>query len=83
MRRQLLDLRKVVAPQRDLLVHGTDDILELPGLEHDSRNYFRDLYDHMLRISGQSEMISASSSPAPATPTCRWSPTASTRSASG
>jgi magnesium transporter len=53
MRRHLVGLRKVVAPQRDLLVHGTDDILQLPGLEHDSRNYFRDLYDHMLRISDQ------------------------------
>jgi magnesium transporter len=53
MRRHLVGLRKVVGPQRDLLVHGTDDILELPGLERDSRNYFRDLYDHMLRISDQ------------------------------
>ena len=55
MRRELLDLRKVIAPQRDLLAHGTEDILQLPGLERDSRNYFRDLYDHMLRISGQAE----------------------------
>ena len=44
-------MRRVVSPQRDLLARRTDDILELPGLEHDTRNYFRDVYDHMLRIS--------------------------------
>jgi magnesium transporter len=44
-------LRRVVSPQRDLLARRTDDILELPGLESDTRNYFRDVYDHMLRIS--------------------------------
>ena len=32
---------------------GIDDILELPGLEADSRNYFRDVYDHAIRISDQ------------------------------
>jgi magnesium transporter len=51
LRRHLVELRRVVSPQRDLLARGTDDILDLPGLEHDSRNYFRDVYDHMLRIS--------------------------------
>ncbi len=30
-----------------------DDILEIPGLEADSRNYFRDVYDHAIRISDQ------------------------------
>lgn len=53
LRRQLLDLRRIVAPQRDLLARGIDDILELPGLESDSRNYFRDVYDHSIRISEQ------------------------------
>jgi magnesium transporter len=51
LRRHLVEMRRVVSPQRDLLARGTDDILELPGLEHDTRNYFRDVYDHMLRIS--------------------------------
>ncbi len=51
LRRHLVGLRKVIAPQRDLLVRGTDDILELPGLQNDTRNYLHDLYDHMLRIS--------------------------------
>jgi magnesium transporter len=53
LRRDLVALRRVVTPQRDLLARGVDDILELPGLEADSRNYFRDVYDHAIRISDQ------------------------------
>jgi magnesium transporter len=53
LRRQLVALRRVVTPQRDLLARGVDDILEIPGLESDSRNYFRDVYDHAIRISDQ------------------------------
>ncbi|HEX4669055.1 MAG TPA: magnesium/cobalt transporter CorA [Solirubrobacterales bacterium] len=53
LRRELVRLRRVVTPQRDLLARGVDDILEIPGLEADSRNYFRDVYDHAIRISDQ------------------------------
>jgi magnesium transporter len=53
LRRELVELRRIVTPQRDLLARGIDDILELPGLEVDSRNYFRDVYDHSIRISDQ------------------------------
>lgn len=53
LRRQLVALRRVSTPQRDLLARGVDDILEIPGLEADSRNYFRDVYDHAIRISDQ------------------------------
>jgi magnesium transporter len=53
LRRLLVDLRRIAAPQRDLLARGIDDILEIPGLEADSRNYFRDVYDHSIRISDQ------------------------------
>jgi Mg2+ and Co2+ transporters len=53
LRRELVALRRVVTPQRDLLARGVDDILEIPGLEADSRNYFRDVYDHSIRISDQ------------------------------
>lgn len=53
LRRELVALRRVVTPQRDLLARGVDDILEIPGLEADSRNYFRDIYDHAIRISDQ------------------------------
>lgn len=53
LRRELVRLRRIVTPQRDLLARGIDDILEIPGLEADSRNYFRDVYDHAIRISDQ------------------------------
>jgi magnesium transporter len=53
LRRELVGLRRIVTPQRDLLARGVDDILEIPGLESDSRNYFRDVYDHAIRISDQ------------------------------
>lgn len=53
LRRHLVELRRIATPQRDLLARGIDDILEIPGLEADSRNYFRDVYDHSIRISDQ------------------------------
>lgn len=53
LRRRLVELRRIAAPQRDLLARAIDDILEIPGLEADSRNYFRDVYDHSIRISDQ------------------------------
>lgn len=43
----------MAAPQRDLLARGTEDILEIPGLQADSREYFRDVYDHAIPISEQ------------------------------
>jgi magnesium transporter len=51
LKRQLVALRKVVTPQRDLLARGIDEIAELPGLILDERDYFRDVYDHVIRIS--------------------------------
>lgn len=53
LRRELVELRRVVAPQRDLLARGIDEIVEIPGLEADSRTYFRDVYDHAIRIADQ------------------------------
>jgi magnesium transporter len=53
LRRELVELRRVVAPQRDLLARGIDEIVAIPGLEADSRTYFRDVYDHSIRISDQ------------------------------
>jgi magnesium transporter len=53
LRRELVALRRAATPQRDLLARTIDDILEIPGLEADSREYFRDVYDHAIRISDQ------------------------------
>ncbi len=44
-------MRKVVSPQRDLFARSIDQIAALPGLELDERDYFRDIYDHLIRIS--------------------------------
>ena len=44
-------MRKVVTPQRDLFARSVDQIAELPGLTLDERDYFRDVYDHLIRIS--------------------------------
>jgi magnesium transporter len=51
LKRQLVALRKVVTPQRDLFARSIDQIADLPGLELDARDYFRDIYDHLIRIS--------------------------------
>src|SRR6201996_8395786 len=53
LRRDLVMLGRVATPQRDMLARHIDDILQLPGLEKDSRDYFRDVYDHAIRISDQ------------------------------
>ena len=51
LKRELIAMRKVVTPQRDLFARSIDQIAELPGLELDERDYFRDIYDHLIRIS--------------------------------
>ncbi len=51
LKRQLISMRKVVSPQRDLFARSIDQIAELPGLQLDERDYFRDIYDHLIRIS--------------------------------
>jgi magnesium transporter len=51
LKRQLVAIRKVVTPQRDLFARSIDQLAELPGFELDERDYFRDIYDHLIRIS--------------------------------
>ena len=51
LKRELVMMRKVVTPQRDVFARSIDQIAELPGLELDARDYFRDVYDHLIRIS--------------------------------
>jgi magnesium transporter len=51
LKRDLVAMRKVVTPQRDLLVRGIDTIAQIPGFQLDERDYFRDVYDHVIRIS--------------------------------
>ena len=51
LKRSLVELRRIATPQRDLLARTIDGINDLPGFEDDTRNYFRDVYDHMIRVS--------------------------------
>jgi magnesium transporter len=51
LKRELVALRKVVTPQRDMFARSIDQLSEIPGLELDERDYFRDVYDHLIRIS--------------------------------
>lgn len=51
LRRQLVIMRKVITPQRDLFAQSVEQIAELPGFALDERDYFRDIYDHLIRIS--------------------------------
>ena len=51
MKRSLIALRKVVTPQRDMFATLLTGSSELPGMTPDAERYFRDLYDHLIRIS--------------------------------
>ena len=54
LKRELGDIRRIVLPQRDLLASGGDLIQRLPGLSGDTaHDYFRDVYDHLVRIAEQ------------------------------
>jgi magnesium transporter len=53
LKRDLVAMRRVVTPQRDLFARAIEDIQELPGLEPSTHDYFRDVYDHLIRISEQ------------------------------
>jgi magnesium transporter len=51
LKRDLVAMRKVVTPQRDIFARSIDQLAALPGLQLDERDYFRDVYDHLIRIS--------------------------------
>jgi magnesium transporter len=51
LKRELIVMRKIITPQRDVFARSVDQIAELPGFALDERDYFRDVYDHLIRIS--------------------------------
>jgi magnesium transporter len=51
LKRDLVAMRRVISPERDLFARDSERIADLPGLEADDRLYFRDLYDSLVRIS--------------------------------
>jgi magnesium transporter len=51
MKRLLVGMRKAVTPQRDMFASLMGGVAELPGLTPEDERYFRDIYDHLIRIS--------------------------------
>jgi magnesium transporter len=51
MKRLLVGMRKAVTPQRDTFASLMGRIAQLPGLGDEDERYFRDVYDHLIRIS--------------------------------
>jgi magnesium transporter len=51
MRRRLVFLRRAVSPQRDLMAGLATGVERLPDLDEEAERYFRDVYDHLIRVS--------------------------------
>jgi magnesium transporter len=51
MKRLLVGMRKAVTPQRDMFASLMGGVAELPGMTQEDERYFRDIYDHLIRIS--------------------------------
>jgi magnesium transporter len=51
MKRQIMTIRKVVTPQRDMLASLNSGMVEIPGMSDQGSAYYRNLYDHLIRIS--------------------------------
>jgi magnesium transporter len=51
MKRQIMAIRKVVTPQRDMISSLNAGMVAIPGMTDQGTAYFRNLYDHLIRIS--------------------------------
>jgi magnesium transporter len=51
MKRQIMTIRKVITPQRDMIASLNGGMVSIPGLTDQGSAYFRNLYDHLIRIS--------------------------------
>jgi len=51
MKKVLVGMRKAVSPQRDMFATLVGGVAELPGMTEEDERYFRDIYDHLIRIS--------------------------------
>jgi magnesium transporter len=51
MKRQIMSIRKVITPQRDMISSLNAGMVEIPGMTDRGSAYFRSLYDHLIRIS--------------------------------
>jgi magnesium transporter len=51
MKRQVMTIRKVISPQRDMISSLNAGTVDIPGMTDQGSAYFRSLYDHLIRIS--------------------------------
>lgn len=51
MKRHLIVLRKVVTPERDVFTTLVSSPEQIPGMTPEYERYFRDVYDHLIRVS--------------------------------
>ena len=51
MKRLLVGMRKAITPERDMFASLIGGVAELPGMTQQDERYFRDIYDHLIRIS--------------------------------
>ena len=51
MKREVMTVRKVITPQRDMIASLNADMVSIPGMTDQGTAYFRNLYDHLIRIS--------------------------------
>jgi magnesium transporter len=51
LKRQLVDMRKLVTPQRDIVSTMLTGLVPIVGMTSETERYVRDLYDHLIRIS--------------------------------
>ena len=51
LKRQLVNMRKLVTPQRDMVSAMMARVITIPGMTAESERYVRDLYDHLIRIN--------------------------------
>jgi magnesium transporter len=51
MKREIMTIRKVITPQRDMIASLNAGMVAIPGMTDQGSAYFRNLYDHLIRIS--------------------------------
>ena len=51
MKRSLMNMRKVITPQRDMMASINAGVSDVPGMTDEAARYFRDLYDHLIRLA--------------------------------
>lgn len=51
LKRRLVGWRKVITPERDLFARLLTGVVDLPGMDPEVERYYRDVYDHLIRIS--------------------------------